>query len=269
MVLAILDKFIAYYFILVLSIGGLAYAPWILASYGIFPSDLISVFVIIGGFSPTIATLIVAKLEYGRSGAKYLFGQFGRKGFSKLWFLAAILIPLVLAASSILLWSMAGGTYSLDFKKLADFPLILVMSFLMNIWEEMGWREYALPVLQKKYSALTSSLIIGAFWAAWHWPHFAVKDSIMAVNYHNFLWFTIFMSLYSISYTWIYNSTHGSLFTVSLYHASTNAVNITLFVEENISSFVFPFYFLTAVTFVSILVYIFFKSFLNKNKQAK
>ncbi|MBS7619773.1 hypothetical protein KEJ21_03910, partial [Candidatus Bathyarchaeota archaeon] len=31
---------------------------------------------------------------------------------------------------------------------------------------------------------------------------------------------------YSISYTWLYNSTKGSLFTVSLYHASTNAANI-------------------------------------------
>ncbi|MEM1506909.1 MAG: type II CAAX endopeptidase family protein [Candidatus Bathyarchaeia archaeon] len=258
-----MDKLIVYYFSLVLLIGSLTYAPWILASYGMFPSDLVFVFVIFGGFSPTIAALIVAELESGRRGTKYLFGQFGRRGFSKIWFSAAVFIPLVLAASSILLWSIAGETCILDFTKLAEFPLILITSFLMNMWEEIGWRGYALPALQKKHNAVISSLIIGVFWAAWHWPHFAVKDSMMAVNYPNFLWFAIFTSLYSISYTWIYNSTHGSLFTVSLYHASTNAANTTLFTKENISSPVFPFYFLTAAIFVSILVSVFKSDFLH------
>ncbi len=214
----ILDRFIVYYFSLVLLIGGIAYAPWILASYGMFPSDFVFVFVIVGGVSPTIAALIVAKLEFGRGGAEYLFGQFSRKGFSKLWFLVAVFVPLVLALCAVLLWSIAGGTYALDLMKLAEFPPILIVSFLMNMWEEIGWRDYALPALQKKYNALISSLIIGVFWALWHWPHFAVKDSAMAVNYHNFLWFVVFMLFYSISYTWIYNSTKGSLFTAWLYH---------------------------------------------------
>lgn len=252
-----LDRFIVYYFSLVLLIGGLAYVPWVLVSYGMFPSEPVFVFVIVGGVSPTIAALIVAKLEFGRSGAGYLFSQFGRKGFSKLWFLAAALIPLALAVCAILLWSAAGGAYTLDLMRLVEFPSILIASFLMNMWEEIGWRGYALPALQKKYNALTSSLIIGVFWAVWHWPHFTVKDSVMAVNYHNFLWFAIFTFLYSISCTWIYNSTQGSLFTASLYHASTNAANTVLFVEENISSSIFPFYFLSVVIFVSILVFVF------------
>ncbi|MEM2915276.1 MAG: type II CAAX endopeptidase family protein, partial [Candidatus Bathyarchaeia archaeon] len=181
-----MDKFIVYYFSLVLLIGGLAYAPWVLASYGMFPSEPVFVFVIVGGVSPTIAALIVAKLEFGRGAAEYLFGQFGRKGFSKWWFLAAVLVPLALAVCAVLLWSVAGGIYTINSIRLAEFPPILITSFLINMWEEIGWRGYALPALQKKHNALISSLIVGVFWALWHWPHFAVKESVMAVNYNNF-----------------------------------------------------------------------------------
>jgi len=56
-VLIILNRFIVYYFSLVLLIGGLAYAPWVLASYDVFQSDLVFVFVIVDGVSPTIAAL--------------------------------------------------------------------------------------------------------------------------------------------------------------------------------------------------------------------
>ncbi|MBS7619386.1 CPBP family intramembrane metalloprotease [Candidatus Bathyarchaeota archaeon] len=247
-----MNRFIVYYFSLALLIGGLAYAPWVLASYGIFPSDLIFVFVVVGGVSPTIAALIVSKFEFGGGGVKYLFGQFGRKGFSKWWFLVAVLVPLALATCAVLLWSIAGGIYPMDLS-LIEFPPILITSFLMNMWEEIGWRGYALPALQKKHNVLISSLIVGVFWALWHWPHFLVKESVMAINYHNFLWFTIFILFYSISYTWLYNSTKGSLFTVSLYHASTNAANTILFVETNIASFIFPHYFIIIIVFASIL----------------
>jgi len=267
-VLIILNRFIVYYFSLVLLIGGLAYAPWVLASYDVFQSDLVFVFVIVGGVSPTIAALAVAQLEFGKGGAEYLFGQFGRKGFSKLWFLVAVLIPLALAAFAILLWSIAGGIYVLDLMKLAEFPPILIVSFLMNMWEEIGWRGYALPILQKKHNALVSSLIVGIFWALWHWPHFAVKDSAMAVNYHNYLWFAIFTLLYSISYTWLYNHTNGSLFTVSLYHASTNAANIILFAEGNISHNIFPFYLLTVAILATALVFVFKPDSLCQKKRA-
>lgn len=252
-----MDRFVVYYFSLVLVIGGLAYAPWVLASYGMFPPELAFPFVVLGGLSPTVAALAVAKLEFGGGGAGYLFGQFLRRGFSKLWLLVAALLPLALAACAVSLWALSGGTYDLNSMALFDFIPILFTAFLMNMWEEVGWRGYSLPKLQKRYSALTSSLIVGAFWAFWHWPHFAVKDSVMAANYQNFLWFAIFTLFYSVSYTWLYNSTKGSLLTVSLYHASTNAANTVLFVEGGIASSVFPFYFLLVVFLALVLVFVF------------
>jgi len=60
------NRFITCYFSWVLLIGGLGYAPWVLASYDLFPSDLFLVFMIVGGVSPTIAAVIVAMLEFGK-----------------------------------------------------------------------------------------------------------------------------------------------------------------------------------------------------------
>jgi len=61
-----------------------------------------------------------------------------------------IFLPLALAAFSVLLWSIAGGLYTLDLRRMVEFPLILIANFLMKLWEEIGWRGYALPAFTKK-----------------------------------------------------------------------------------------------------------------------
>ena len=40
---------------------------------------------------------------------------------------------------------------------------------IINLGEEIGWRGYALPKLQQRFSPLTSSVLLGAAWAAFHW----------------------------------------------------------------------------------------------------
>ena len=85
---------------------------------------------VIGGVSPTTAAVVVTKLEFGKCGAEYLFGQLGRKGFSKLWFFVAVLVPLALAVCAILLWSIVEGTYPMNLVSLIVFPTYLNYEFL-------------------------------------------------------------------------------------------------------------------------------------------
>ncbi len=50
--------------------------------------------------------------------------------------------------------------------------LVVLSPFQGPIGEEFGWRGYALPKLQNKYSPLTASLVIGVIWGVWHIPTF-------------------------------------------------------------------------------------------------
>lgn len=88
-----------------------------------------------------------------------------------------------------------------------------------GLCEELGWRGFALPHLQRRYSALVSSLIIGVAWALWHWPNYFI-----ASHPHPFRAFAILIPMgmaASIIYTWAYNSTRGSLFAVVVLHGAT------------------------------------------------
>jgi membrane protease YdiL (CAAX protease family) len=83
-----------------------------------------------------------------------------------------------------------------------------------GLFEEVGWRGFALPHLQRRYSALVSSLILGLVWAFWHFPNFpAFTPSDLPV-------FVPRLIALSVIFTWVYNSTGGSLFAVAVLHGA-------------------------------------------------
>jgi membrane protease YdiL (CAAX protease family) len=97
------------------------------------------------------------------------------------------------------------------------FPYVLLTSVL---GEEIGWRGYALPRLQARYSALVASLILGLVWNLWHLPLFA-----MAGNFHQDLPLSLFLLqslVLTLLMTWVYNHTRGSLLMAHLFHTASN-----------------------------------------------
>ena len=240
--------YVPQYFALVLIIGAAAYTPWVLASYGLFPDALGTVCLIIGGFSPTIAAVLLTAWQGGWSGLRSLFKGFIRRGFPKKWYLFAFLTPLVLCLCALAPWFIlqphAFLIYAFfDLATVFSFPLTLLGAFVMNMWEEIGWRGYAQSRLQTKYSVLLSSFIVGFFWALWHWPLFVVRDSVMLNNFQNPLLFGAFIMLISVTYGWLYNGTKGSLLAVSIFHSSINSFATLLFFNSTIAYSVFPYYF--------------------------
>ncbi len=108
-----------------------------------------------------------------------------------------------------------------------DQPLIpiVVQSFLWAVLfggplnEEMGWRGFALPRLQLRYSPLIASVIIGILWGLWHVPlHF--------MNAYGGGAFGAIIRIQEIPvailFTWLYNLSKGSLLAMLLLHASIN-----------------------------------------------
>jgi membrane protease YdiL (CAAX protease family) len=95
------------------------------------------------------------------------------------------------------------------------------MFFNGSLGEEAGWRGFALPRLQQRFSPLVASLILGFFWATFHCIYFFM-------NLRSESWYMFWIRLgdipLAVLFTWLYNRTKGkSLLPVLLLHASMNA----------------------------------------------
>jgi membrane protease YdiL (CAAX protease family) len=86
--------------------------------------------------------------------------------------------------------------------------------------EEIGWRRYALPLLQGRYTALTASLLLGAVWGVWHLPAFFVSG--LSQGGYVFAVFVLGSMAVSVLMTSLYNNTCGCIPLMYVFHWSLN-----------------------------------------------
>jgi membrane protease YdiL (CAAX protease family) len=210
-----------------LFIADVLHIPAGIGTSGTGPSGLSPVFmiVLIMPFGPTIAAVLMTARTRGRQGVRALWKRFWNLNLSWKWLLVALLIWPGLRLITNFVGRAAG--YDLPLWVYPDQPWILVFPFLAGILhgglsEEFGWRGYALPRLQARWNALTSSLILGAIEGLWHAPLL-----LMAGQRHekNVLELVFWMTLTVILRTWIFNNTNGSLLAAVLTHAMGNTAS--------------------------------------------
>ena len=84
--------------------------------------------------------------------------------------------------------------------------------------EEIGWRGFALPRLQKEHNALKATIILGFAWVIWHIPTFFYLETYVNMGPFLLVGMMIGIMLGEVMLTWLYNSTGGSVFMVALWH---------------------------------------------------
>ncbi len=180
-------------------------------------------------FGPALSAIIISSIDPDYGLRKLLRGLLKWKaGWG--WFIFSIFAPTILFALSLLFADFRGDIINLpQLSRLDYLPGSNTLSTLF-IWlaafglgEEIGWRGFALPRLQKNRSALSASVILGVIWAFWHLPLFFYKDAYMALGLlTGFPLFLLSVLSASIVLTWLYNSTNGSLIMVVLFHGLFN-----------------------------------------------
>lgn len=93
-----------------------------------------------------------------------------------------------------------------------------------GVGEELGWRGFALPHLQRTHSAMSSTLLLAIGWAGWHLPMFFYLPSYAAIGIRMVPGFFFGLLAGAIVLTWLYNSSGGSVLAAALWHASFNFV---------------------------------------------
>jgi uncharacterized protein len=83
--------------------------------------------------------------------------------------------------------------------------------------EESGWRGYALPRLQRRFSPLASALILGFLWANWHLP-------LMFAHVYNVTWwqFVLLTMAASVFLSFGFNKSAGCTLCAVIVHGFYN-----------------------------------------------
>ncbi len=211
------------YFVLAFAFTWFFWGLAVLGARGVIPT--LPGFMVLGTFGPMVAAIVLTAQESGRAGLRYLLVRVVCWRVSPVWYVVALLGPILLYLAAMALNVALGGQPPDLATLIGSLPIVLAISVYMLIFvalgEEVGWRGYALPALQARYGALLASVILGVIWALWHLPQFFNPDTI----YSNlpFILQLVLQVPFAILITWVYNSTRGSVLMVMLLHAVFNA----------------------------------------------
>ncbi len=178
-------------------------------------APLVLTLLLIGGFGPALAAVALSATEPGGASVRALLRQVGRWRVGLGWYATAFLGPSLLGLLALLLWSGVAGQVPAQGMPTSWFqvPSPMRLVFLaLGVWgEEVGWRGYALPRLQRRFSALVASVGVGVLWFGWHqWPLFTPAGP-PTIDVAGLLTFFVYIVSASVLFAWLYNSTGGSL----------------------------------------------------------
>lgn len=200
--------------------------PQIASIKGLITTPVSTYWHLIGGLGPMLAAIIVTGIISGREGIRKLATRAFKWHVDGKWHLFAWFAPVVIfllgAVIVRFVWNV-WPNFSL-FGSTNEYPQLPLLAwwvaniFFYGFGEEVGWRGFALPRLQKKYSALTATVILSAFWTIWHLPLFWFIPGYMTMGLGDFMGLCLSFFLGAVIFTWLYNSSKGSILIAAVFH---------------------------------------------------
>lgn len=195
----------------------------------------------LGAFGPMIGGLYASYRFKGLTGlGRLIFNSVVPT--SLLFLLVALLSPFLLEFLAACLQYFQSGVFP-DLSKVGlskEFPEFGMPAFFFynllffGFGEEVGWRGFALPVLQSRYNALASSIILAGFWALWHWPLFLYRPGYMSMDLVGATGWLLSLLTGSILLTWLFNSSRGSVLACAVFHSAIDVAFTSDYLDKNL-----------------------------------
>jgi membrane protease YdiL (CAAX protease family) len=181
----------------------------------------------LASFGPTLAALVVTALISGKAGLKELWNRITKWRVKRMYAAFAIFSPVVLFALSMPIIRLVRGQWpnlhllgQANHLPYLGWWVLLVWLVSFGFGEEIGWRGFALPRLQKVMSVQRATFILALLWSLWHIPAFFYLDTIENLGGLVIIpGFVIGMLFGAVLFTWLYNGTGGSILMVAIWHA--------------------------------------------------
>ena len=178
------------------------------------PMLIQNIMIIICSWSPTFAIIIMFKKIYPNITLKEYRKVHFTKKVNPGIFISSLLLQILVIVFAVLAFFLISN------KPLNTITFIAVSSiipvFIMDLTsgalgEELGWRGYALNILQKKYIPLKAGLIVGILWGLWHLPLMIFSGYVGFELVYYILAFMIAMISFSVVITFFYNKSKNIL----------------------------------------------------------
>ena len=176
--------------------------------------------------APLVSAIVVVLIAEGLPGLARLGRRVIRWRVNWIWYAAAIGLPLLVHLVAICL-NMAAGAPAPSLTQFQPWYAVLLLFGLRMVnpldgplGEEPGWRGFAQPRLQSKWSPLASTTLLGVLITGWHlplvlMPRFDLGPPDLASTVAVTFW-----------YAWLFNRTGGSVLLTLIAHVTEGCINI-------------------------------------------
>jgi membrane protease YdiL (CAAX protease family) len=240
----------------------IAWTIWILV--GILAPNLLTSLSLIGAWAPTMSAILLTGVIEGKTGIRELLRRGVQWRVGIQWYAIVLFSIALIGAAAIALHVVLGGRVPQpalpEGMTAGQMYVFLPIIYLSNVFiggpiaEEFGWRGYALPKLQARMGAVSSSLIIGVIWGLWHIPFFIFPEGAAVIGRIPLVWYLPLVTGWSVLFAWIYNNTRGSVLLMILFHAAINTTLGSLGLFQVAAEGVRPLVLNVVLTWVAVIV---------------
>lgn len=221
------------FFVLANAASWIAWLPYVLSLHGLgvwdfrFPGGAIGgqlLGMLPGAYlGPIGSALLVTAIADGRAGVRTWAQRLWRWKVGWRWYVGILAgVPVAMVLSALV---FSGGEAHMPSAAVlaALVPGLLAQMVTTGLAEEPGWRDFALPRVQRALGAPRAALVIGALWGLWHMPLYLTEwGGWPEVSWYRPLEFVAFCIAFNVVMTWVFNRTGQSLPMAMLLHVSIN-----------------------------------------------